>query len=72
MCMYPYSEALQKFAYLLEEAVEKGEVRIRRDDGQVLVIRPESPAASFPKNQKEKETRWLMYRIKTSLCKSSN
>jgi hypothetical protein len=46
MSVYAYTEAIQKIAFLLEEAFQQGEVRIRRDDGQVLVIRPESSAAS--------------------------
>lgn len=42
MSVYVYTEALQKFAFLLEEAFQKGEVKIRRDDGNILVIRPET------------------------------
>ena len=42
MSVYVYSEALQKFALLLEEAFQKGEVKIRRDDGNIFVIRPET------------------------------
>ena len=44
--VYVYADALQKFALLLEEAFQTGEVRIRRDDGNVLVIRPETKMAS--------------------------
>jgi len=46
MSVYAYTEAIQKIAFLLEEAFKQGEVRIRRDDGQVFVIRPEPTAAS--------------------------
>ena len=46
MSVYVYTEALQKFALLLEEAFQTGEVKIRRDDGNVLVIRPEAKMAS--------------------------
>lgn len=46
MSVYTYTEAIQKIAFLLEEAFQLGEVRIRRDDGQMLVIRPEPTAIS--------------------------
>ena len=42
--VYASTEIIQKIAFLLEEAFQQGEVRIRRDD--VLIIRPESSAAS--------------------------
>ncbi len=38
---YTYSEARQKLAAILEKADREGEVRIRRRDGRVFVIRPE-------------------------------
>jgi prevent-host-death family protein len=41
MRIYTYSEARQKLADVLDQAVEDGEVRIRRRDGTVFVIRPE-------------------------------
>jgi hypothetical protein len=41
MNVYTYTQARQKLASLLEQAVEYGEVRIRRRDGQVFVVRPE-------------------------------
>ena len=40
MVVYTYSEARQKFASVLDKAVEEGEVRVKRKDGQVFVIRP--------------------------------
>lgn len=43
---YTYSEARQHLASLLERARREGAVRIRRRDGQVFVLRPESAAAS--------------------------
>ncbi len=46
MTVYTYSEARQHLASLLEQASNKGEVRIRRKDGRVFVVRPESSAAS--------------------------
>jgi PAS domain-containing protein len=39
--VYTFSEARQKLATLLEEAVVYGEVRVRRKDGKVFVIVPE-------------------------------
>ena len=47
MTVYTYSEARQKLASLLDEAVRQGEVRIRRRDGQVFVIKPQ-PRADSP------------------------
>ncbi|MCI0438384.1 MAG: type II toxin-antitoxin system Phd/YefM family antitoxin [Chloroflexi bacterium] len=41
MIVYTYSEARQKLARLLEQALEEGEVRIKRKDGKTFVIRPE-------------------------------
>ena len=47
MSVYAYTEAIQNIAFLFEEAFNMGEVKIRRDDGQMFVIRPE-PQASSP------------------------
>lgn len=38
--VYTYSEARQKLAALLDQAAAEGEVRIKRKDGRVFVIRP--------------------------------
>ncbi len=46
MIVYTYSEARQKLATLLEQAVKEGEVRIKRKDGQTFVIRPETRVGS--------------------------
>lgn len=46
MAVYTYSEARQKLSSLLDQAVREGEVRIRRRDGQLFVIVPESKADS--------------------------
>ena len=46
MIVYTYSEARQKLATLLEQAVKEGEVRIKRKDGQTFVIRPEKRVGS--------------------------
>jgi len=43
MVVYTYSEARQKFASVLDKAVQEGEVRVKRKDGQVFVIRPVTP-----------------------------
>jgi hypothetical protein len=47
MIVYTYSEARQNLASLLEKAVKEGEVRIKRKDGQIFVIRPE-PGSDSP------------------------
>jgi hypothetical protein len=39
MNVYTYSEARQNLASLLDQAAREGEVRIRRKDGQVFVVR---------------------------------
>jgi hypothetical protein len=44
--VYTYSEARQRLAALLQRAVDEGEVRIRRRDGQVFVVRPERKRGS--------------------------
>lgn len=43
---FTYSEARQQLAALLDRARRDGAVRIRRRDGQVFVLRPESATAS--------------------------
>jgi len=40
MTVFTYSEARQKLASLLDRAKVEGEVRIKRKDGQVFVIKP--------------------------------
>ncbi|MCL4804678.1 MAG: type II toxin-antitoxin system Phd/YefM family antitoxin [Anaerolineae bacterium] len=44
--VYTYTEARQNLAKLLDKAVADGEVRIRRRDGSVFVIRPEPVSGS--------------------------
>lgn len=39
--MQTYLETQQSLAVLLEQARQEGEVRIRREDGQTFVLRPE-------------------------------
>ena len=46
MTVYTYSEARQRLAVLLEQAAKGAEVRIRRKDGRVFVIKPAVPAES--------------------------
>lgn len=46
MIVYTYSEARQKLATLLEQAVREGEVRIKRKDGHTFVVRPERRVGS--------------------------
>ena len=40
MKTYTFSEARQKFASVLEEAKEEGEVLIKRKDGSIFAINP--------------------------------
>ena len=46
MKVYTYSEARQRFADVLRQAALDGEVQIRRRDGQVFTLRPESSSGS--------------------------
>ncbi len=46
MRTYTYSEARRKFASLLDRATEEGEVRIKRRDGQIFVIKPDAGSGS--------------------------
>ena len=40
MIVYTYSEARQNLASLLDRAAQEGEVRIKRKDGQIFVVKP--------------------------------
>jgi hypothetical protein len=44
--VYTYSEARQNLASLLDQADEEGEVRIKRKDGQIYVIKPQPRSTS--------------------------
>ncbi len=46
MVVYTYSEARQKLASLLDQVMREGEVRIKRKDGQMFVIKPETKGSS--------------------------
>lgn len=46
MIVYTYSEARQKLARLLDQVLEEGEVRIKRKDGRIFVIKPEPRTGS--------------------------
>ena len=46
MDVYTYSEARQKLAFVLEQAKNTGKVLIRRKDGQVFALTPETKALS--------------------------
>jgi len=46
MIVYTYSEARQKLAQLLDQVLTQGEVRIKRRDGQIFVIKPETRTGS--------------------------
>jgi uncharacterized protein (DUF433 family) len=44
--VYTYTEARQRLASVLDEAAQTGQVRIRRQDGQAFVIRPDRSETS--------------------------
>ena len=46
MIVYTYSEARQKLARVLNQVLEQGEVRIKRKDGQIFVIKAEAQQGS--------------------------
>jgi antitoxin (DNA-binding transcriptional repressor) of toxin-antitoxin stability system len=46
MVVYTYSEARQNLSSVLDKAAREGEVRVKRKDGQVFVIRPVAPEDS--------------------------
>ena len=46
MKVYTYSEARQRLARLLDEARERGEIRIKRRDGSEFAVRPVRPGGS--------------------------
>ncbi len=46
MNVYTFSEARQKLAALLDQAAKEGEVRIKRRDGQVFIIKPQTRRGS--------------------------
>ncbi len=48
MKVYTYSEARQRLASLLDEALREGEVRIKRRDGDEFVLTPAELLALFP------------------------
>ena len=46
MKVFTFTEARQKLASLLEQAAKYGEVRIKRRDGQVFLIKPQKRKGS--------------------------
>ncbi len=44
--VYTYTEARQNLASVLDKASAEGEVRVKRRDGQVFVIKPERVTTS--------------------------
>jgi len=44
--VYTYTDARQNLAVILDKAEAEGEVRVKRRDGRVFVIRPERNTAS--------------------------
>jgi hypothetical protein len=45
---FPYVEALEWLATLLERASTEGQVKFKSRDGRVFVIRPEKPLKTSP------------------------
>ena len=48
MIIYSYTEARERFAALLERALNEGQVKVRSRDGRVFVIRPEPTLRKSP------------------------
>lgn len=46
MVVYTYSEARQKLASILDQVLKEGEVRIKRRDGQMFVVKPDPTRGS--------------------------
>ncbi len=46
MNTYTISEARRRLGALLDQALQEGEVRVKRRDGRVFVIRPETVSSS--------------------------
>jgi hypothetical protein len=46
MDMYTFSEAKRRLGALLDQALQEGEVWVKRRDGRVFVIRPEPVSGS--------------------------
>jgi hypothetical protein len=46
MRVYTYSEARQNLASLLDQADKEGQVRIKRRDGQIYIIKPQPRTVS--------------------------
>ena len=44
--VFTYSDARQNFAAVLDQALEEGQVKIKRKDGQVFIIQLEKKATS--------------------------
>ncbi|MFZ6030376.1 MAG: type II toxin-antitoxin system Phd/YefM family antitoxin [Chloroflexota bacterium] len=44
--VYTYSNARQNFATILDQALQEGQVKIKRKDGQVFIIQPEKRLGS--------------------------
>ncbi len=48
MTIYTSTEVQKQFSTLLKKALSEGQVMFRTKDGQVFVIRPETPAKKSP------------------------
>jgi antitoxin Phd len=66
MNIYTYTEARQKLASVLDRAAKEGEVRIKRRDGQVFVIKPQGRSGS-PLNVKGLDLKLTLAEIMESI-----
>ena len=48
MIVYTSSEVQKQFSALLKKALSEGQVKFKTKDGQVFVIRPETPEKKSP------------------------
>ena len=46
--VYTIPEVKKQFSTLLKKALSEGQIKFKTDDGQVFVIRPETPAKKSP------------------------
>ncbi len=49
MSIYSASKAEEDFLFLLDQALKEGEVKIKRKDGRIFIIKPE-PVGDSPLN----------------------
>jgi len=67
MNVYTYSKARENLSSVLNEALEKGEVKIRRKDGQTFIITPEKSKKKSPLDVKGVKTNITLDDILTAV-----